>query len=72
MSKRENNLPEVTAGSDWIHSNGNHYHVVMLANEHSADMERYPVTVVYKGTNGKVWCRPLSDWHRSMTKDTKC
>ena len=58
-------LMEVTPGSKWDHVNGNRYEVILLANEHS-ERSQYPVTVVYKGLNGKVWCRPLPDWHRSM------
>ena len=60
-----NNLPE--ANSVWEHTNGNLYIVLMIANEHTADPEKYPVSVVYQGTNGNVWVRPANDWHRSMT-----
>ena len=27
-----------------------------------------PPTIVYEGINGLRWCRPLTDWHRSMTE----
>lgn len=59
---------EVTPLSRWRHSNGNIYAVILIANEHSENQDRYPTTVVYRGYNGKTWSRPLSDWHRSMTK----
>jgi hypothetical protein len=42
------------------------YCVLMLANEHTAQPDKYPVSVVYMGENGNTWVRPLSDWHRSM------
>lgn len=58
--------PEVTVGSRWLHRNGIPYEVVMFTNEHTEYPDKYPVTVVYRGDNGKTWSRPLSDWHRSM------
>ena len=61
-------VEEVTPLSRWRHSNGNIYAVVLIANEYSENQDRYPTTVVYRGYNGKTWSRPLSDWHRSMTK----
>lgn len=54
--------------SRWTHYNGNHYTVLMIANIHSTDLHRYPITVVYQGTNDRVWTRPLNDWYRSFTK----
>ncbi len=58
---------EVRPKSLWRHTNGNVYTVLMIANEFTENPDKYPVTVVYQGANGRVWCRPLSDWHRSMT-----
>jgi hypothetical protein len=58
-------LPEI--GSRWTHRNGTPYTVVMIANAETEDAGRYPVTVVYRDENGKVWSRAASDWHRSMT-----
>ena len=53
-------------GQKWQHYNGAVYSVVLIAN--LPDNPRYPETVVYRGENEKNWSRPLSDWHRSMTK----
>ncbi len=55
-------------GTRWRHTNGCEYNIVLIANEFSTNLEKYPVTVVYTGDNGKVWSRPLSDWDRSMTR----
>lgn len=49
----------------WRHYNGCIYTVLYIANE--PNEERYPMTVVYQGSNGKVWARRADDWHRSMT-----
>ena len=65
MSSEKIEVP--TRHSQWKHYNGCEYKVIEIANCHSVN-ERYPITVVYMGNNGRVWCRPLSDWHRSMTK----
>lgn len=54
-------------GSQWQHYNGNLYEVVTIANTFSTKRNR-PIMIIYKGENEKVWARPLSDWHRSMTQ----
>ena len=61
-------MTDVTKGSRWRHYNGAEYVVTDIANTESKD-PRYPPTVVYRGTvNQLIWCRPLKDWHRSMTR----
>lgn len=61
--------PTPTPGSVWLHRNGNRYAVVMIANGESERQEKYPTTVVYRNiSNGNVYSRKLSDWHRSMTE----
>lgn len=54
-------------GSRWRHRNGASYVVLHIANEPSDD--RYPLTVVYQGPNGRVWTRRADDWLRSMTAE---
>lgn len=63
-TKEEIKTPEIK--SKWIHTNGIKYKVILITNE--TDTEKYPLTVVYKGKNGKVWSRPLNDWYRSFTE----
>lgn len=60
-------ITPVEENSLWKHTNGNIYRVLFLTNTAALFPEIYPITVVYKGMNGNVWSRPLSDWHRSMT-----
>lgn len=55
----------------WTHTSGRDYTVLLIANQHSEN-PKYPPTVVYEGDNGRVWSRPLSDWHRSMTYKAEC
>lgn len=56
------------ANTIWRHRNGNKYKVVAITN--LPDEPRYPKTVVYQGfTNQLLWSRPVSDWHRSMSRD---
>lgn len=52
----------------WRHTNGNIYQVVEIANRYTERPDQYPVTVIYKGANGRVWCRPLKNWYRSMSE----
>jgi hypothetical protein len=48
----------------WTHRNGITYTIVGIAND--PPTEKHPLTVVYAGVNGKLWSRPLTDWHRSF------
>lgn len=64
------NLPN--PGSKWQHTNGNLYKVLHIANKYTTRSEEYPVTIVYKGANGRIWSRPFSRWHKSMTEVNKC
>ena len=64
--KEDTDIPVIN--SKWRHYNGNIYTVIELTNLHSENFDKYPITVVYKGENGKIWSRPLSDWSRSFTK----
>lgn len=50
----------------WMHNNGNKYTVIGFANEYTSNPTKYPVTVIYRGHNGRVWSRPLEDWHHSF------
>ena len=61
-------LPEI--GSRWRHRNGNLYEVESITNISTERPEKYPVTVVYRGENGKLWSRAAADWGRSMTLET--
>ena len=58
-------IPEI--GSTWKHRSGRIYTVVFITNVGFIN-QKYPVTVVYRGENGNVWSRPLSDWDGSFTK----
>ena len=53
--------------SRWLQRHGQEYEVVGYANIDTTDPEKYPITIIYRGTNGKIWTRPLADWSRSMT-----
>ena len=56
-------------GSLWRHRNGQRYNVTAITNLESRDLDRYPITVVYRNVNNEtVWSRPVNDWHRSMTR----
>jgi hypothetical protein len=45
---------------------GASYKVLLLTNESAERTDDFPVTVVYQGADGKVWSRPLSEWHGAM------
>lgn len=59
---------EVIPGSVWECRNGGIYAVTSVADPHATRRDEYPATVVYVGADGRVWSRPLSKWHRSMTE----
>ena len=52
----------------WKHHNGNLYRVIMVVNGASEKHQKYPLGVVYKGENARVWHRPLHLWYQSMTE----
>lgn len=54
-------------GHVYQHLNGNIYEVLHIANEYSL-RDDYPPTVVYKGANGNVWVKPLTNFMRKMTR----
>lgn len=53
----------------WRHRNGTLYTILHVAN--TTNTEKYPLTVVYQGENGRVWARELRDWMRSMSPVNK-
>lgn len=55
----------------WQHSKGTIYTVLLVSNGAGERPDEYPETVVYQDDNGKVWSRPLSRWHGSMTEVPK-
>ena len=62
----EDGVPQIE--TLWKHRNGQQYRVIAHANKYTENPEKYPVMVIYEGTNnGKVWARAANDWHRSMT-----
>lgn len=55
-------------GSQWQHTTGRIYSVLMYANvENDPKRDRYPVIIIYRNTqNDAVYCRRLDDWERSF------
>jgi hypothetical protein len=49
----------------WTHRKGARYIVEAVINEHATKPSFVP-TVVYRGTDGVLWGRPLSEWHDSF------
>lgn len=59
---------KVKKGKKYIHHNGLVYEVLLLTNEHSINTKKYPVTVVYQGSNGKIWSKSIKDFKKSFKK----
>lgn len=53
--------------SHWRHRNGNDYWVVLIANRDSTRPDEFPITVVYRGSNQRIWAKPLDDFLTKMT-----
>lgn len=50
----------------WEHRTGTDYTVVVIANLHSTDHDRFPLMVTYRDTvHGYVWSRPVEDFIKS-------
>lgn len=61
------NIPKLK--SVWQHKHGSIYIVDAIANERSTNLDKYPVTVVFRNKIADtVWCLPLDSWHNSYTE----
>jgi len=49
------------------HHSGRFYRPTLVANGLTSRPHKFPVTVVYQGTNGLVWARPLDEFVEKMT-----
>jgi hypothetical protein len=67
-NKRNTLIPPKVPGLNtwWKHSSGRLYQVYDVTNLYSDRPEKFPVSISYRGENGKTWSRKLSDWHRSF------
>ena len=57
----------IKIGSVWKHNNGNIYKVLLLANTESK-RDEYPITVVYRGSNGFIWAKTQDNFLAKMTE----
>lgn len=59
----------VTTGSQWLHKNGKIYTVIDIANAYAKEDQRdeYPLTAVYKDSEGRLWCKPFAAFVKSRT-----
>ena len=46
-------------GSRWRHHSGRVYVILMITNIDSSNPDKFPVTAVYQGENGKRWSRSV-------------
>lgn len=54
-------------GDSYRHTNGNIYKIILIANKHSKNA-KYPITVIYTGTNNRIWAKSLSNFTYTMTQ----
>lgn len=55
--------------SIWLHTSGERYRVILVANEGSDRPGEYPITIVYRRlSDNTVWSRPFSRWYPSFTE----
>lgn len=52
----------VTVGETWVHHSGREYRVIGFANLYSINPFKFPIHVLYAGTNNRVWTRPLTEF----------
>lgn len=60
-----------TVGSVWRHDNGREYTVIGMSNIDSYQPDKWPVTVIYVSSYGKVYNRPLREWVDKFTEIDK-
>lgn len=54
-------------GTVFRHHSGRVYTLIAVANVESTDQEKFPLTAVYQGSNGKTWSRPMKDFVKKFT-----
>lgn len=59
----------IEIGSKWVHHSGRKYEVVLVSNQHSTNIERYPITITYRGPNDRVWSKPIDRFLDTMEPD---
>lgn len=59
--------PTVRPGTRWQHHRGRYYRVVLVANLHSDQPEKFPLMVTYMDEQQRMWSRPLVDFVQKMT-----
>ena len=59
-------VPEI--GSLWRHHSGDLYRIIDVLNLGSRRLDKFPVTIAYRGENGERWSRPFHAWHKSFTR----
>jgi len=60
-------MKDLKIKSVWRHKKSDALYVIeTLTNLGSVQPERYPPTVVYRGTDGQLWSSPVSEWHDRM------
>lgn len=53
-------------GETYMYKSHIPYKVLFLTNTANENPD-YPIQVVYQGSNGNIWSRPLETWFDSMT-----
>jgi hypothetical protein len=48
---------------------GYFYKPLCLVNSYSTDQERYPTMVLYAGLNGKLWCKTVYGFNKTMSRE---
>lgn len=55
------------AGSTWQHRDGTEYVVIDCTSQPDAEKaDRFPMTVFYRGPDGRKWARTLDSWRASF------
>lgn len=56
-------------GEVWLHRKGEEYTVIAVTSKPDPEKaEKFPVTVFYRGPDGRKWPRKLTSWMKSFTR----
>lgn len=64
---KEDLVTRIIPGQMWLHHSGRMYEVLMLANEGTQRPAEYPVTIIYRGSNGQTWAKTEQRFRETMT-----
>lgn len=57
----------IKPGQIYKHENGNFFTVLYISNICLETQDKFPITIVYQGTDGRIWTKAYKNWSNKFT-----